>query len=128
MCMSCGSGMMSTKKKVTIFCSASLAIAIATYLGFTTTNNPAIAAALPALLSLGVCPLMCAVVGGLMWISRRSSISNNMHTHDNHDESIDTCETKNSTFLARRFFQRINKNLELQGLLNRLIARITKAI
>lgn len=76
MCMSCSPGKMSTKRKVTIFLSVGLAAAITSYLTFTTTNNPAIASALSALLSLAVCPLMCAVMGGIMWFSRRSSTSN----------------------------------------------------
>lgn len=93
MCMSCDSGKISTKKKVIIFSLVGLAIAIATYLVFTTTNNPAIAAALPALLSLGACPLMCAIVGGLMWFSRRSSTRK-----DNYKENqAQTLATQNNT-------------------------------
>jgi hypothetical protein len=96
--MSCDNGKISTKKKFIIFSSVGLAIAIATYLVFTTTNNPAIAAALPALLSLGACPLMCAIVGGLMWFSRRSSTRKD-NCEGNHDRNaqIATNNTKDET-------------------------------
>jgi hypothetical protein len=80
--MSCSPGKVSTKRKVTIFLSVGLAAAITSYLTFTTTNNPAIASALPPLLSLAVCPLMCAVMGGLMWFSRRSSASDRGNSRD----------------------------------------------
>ena len=79
MCTSCDSRKISIKKKFAIFSSVGLVIAITTYLAFTTTNNPTIAAALPALLSLSVCPVMCAVVGGLMWFSSRFSTGNDKH-------------------------------------------------
>jgi hypothetical protein len=73
---------MSTRRKVTIFSSVGLAAAITSYLTFTTTNNPAIASALPVLLSLAACPLMCAVLGGIMWFSRHSSTSNKGNSHN----------------------------------------------
>lgn len=82
MCMSCNPGKTSTKRKVTIFSSVGLAAAITSYLIFTTTNNPAIASALPALLSFAACPLMCAVMGGIMWFSRHSSTSNKGNSHN----------------------------------------------
>jgi hypothetical protein len=82
MYMSCSPGKMSRKRKVTIFSSVGLAAAITSYLTFITTNNPAIASALPALLSLAACPFMCAIMGGIMWFSRRSSTSNKGNNHN----------------------------------------------
>lgn len=109
--MSCDSGKISTRKKVTIFSSAGLAIAIATYLAFATTNNPAIAAALPALLSLGVCPVMCAVVGGLMWFSRRSSKRNdNSKVSHDHNTPIATNTKDEVPWHNQEILQHTNKN------------------
>jgi hypothetical protein len=92
MCMACDPGKMSTKKKIIMFSSIGLVIAItATYLVLTTTitNNPTIAAAIPVLLSFAACPLMCAAVGGLMWFSRRSSKINESHK-SSHNKLIST--------------------------------------
>jgi hypothetical protein len=80
--MSCDLGKTSTKRKVTIFSFVGLAIAIATYLALISTNNPAIASALPVLLSLAACPLMCAVIGGIMWFSRRPSTKDKGNSHN----------------------------------------------
>ncbi|MGI8832989.1 MAG: hypothetical protein ACR2IS_10180 [Nitrososphaeraceae archaeon] len=77
--MACDSGKTSTKKKIIIFSFIGLVIATSTYLVFATTDNLAIATALPALLSFATCPLMCVAVGGLMWFSRRSSESKDSH-------------------------------------------------
>jgi hypothetical protein len=71
-----------------------LAIAIATYLVFTTTNNPAIAATLSMLLSFAACPLMCAPVGGLMWFSRRSSTSTDNHKSNRSSSTPTAASTK----------------------------------
>lgn len=86
-----------------------IVIAIATYFVFTTTNNPAIAAALPALLSFAVCPLMCAAVGGLMWFSRRSSKSNDNH-EDSHNIPIATNTKEEVSCCSQKILQSINKN------------------
>jgi hypothetical protein len=75
--MACNTGKMSTKKKIAIFSSLGLAIATATYIVFTTTNNPAIAAALPTLIGFAACPLMCIAMGAAMWLSHRSSKNKN---------------------------------------------------
>jgi|SRR5215211_9175681 len=75
--MACDTGKMSTKKKIVIFSSLDSAIAAATYIVFATTNNPAIAAALPTLIGFAACPLMCTVMGAAMWLSHRSSKNKN---------------------------------------------------
>lgn len=102
------SGKTSTKKKITIFSSMGLVLATATYLVFTTTNNPAIAAALPTLLSFAVCPLMCAAVGGLMWFSRRSSKSNDSH-NNSYNKPIATTTKEEVSCCSKEILQRINK-------------------
>jgi hypothetical protein len=68
MYMSCSTGRI-TKKKIAIFSSIGFLIAVGTYFAFMTTNNPAVAAAIPALLSIAVCPAMCVAAGGVMWLS-----------------------------------------------------------
>jgi len=87
-----------------------IVMATATYLIFTTTNNPAIAAALPALLSFAVCPLMCAAVGGLMWFSRRSSKSNDSHK-ESHNKPIATNREQEVSCCSKEILQGMNKNL-----------------
>lgn len=106
MCMSCNLGKTSIKKKVTIFSFVGLSIAIATYLAFMTTNNPAIASALPALLSLAACPLMCAVIGGIMWFSRRSSTRNK----GNSRTQIASNTNEAAPWCNQEMLQHINKN------------------
>jgi hypothetical protein len=117
--MSCGSGKMSTKRKVTIFSSVGLAIAIATYLAFITTNNPTITSAILALLSLAACPLMCAVIGGAMWFSRYSSTSNNVNSHNSHNTQIATNSKEVQSCPNQEMLQHTNRiqneNLELLG-------------
>ena len=76
--MSCNTGIITTKrKKIVVFSSIGSGIAITSYLAFTTTNNPAIAATIPALLSLVACPAMCAVMGGAFWFINRFSKNRN---------------------------------------------------
>jgi hypothetical protein len=107
--MACHSGKTSTKKKIIIFSSMGIVMATATYLIFTTTNNPAIAASLPALLSFAICPLMCAAVGGLMWFSHRSSKSNDSHK-DSHNKPIATNTEEEVSCCSKEILQGINKN------------------
>jgi len=109
MCMSCDSEKMSTKKKIIMFSFVGLVIATATYLVFITTNNPAIAAALPALVAFAACPLMCAAIGSLMWFSRRSSTSNDSHK-GNHSKTIPTDTKEEVSCCGQEILQRINKN------------------
>ena len=77
--MSCDTGNLTRRKKIILFSSLSIGVGIITYIVFTTTNNPAVAATIPAVLTLGACPLMCAAVGGAMWFSQRLSKNKNKH-------------------------------------------------
>lgn len=70
MCMACNNGKM-TKKKIALFSSIAVAIGASTYFIFITTNNPAIAATIPLVLSFAVCPAMCAGMGGILWLINR---------------------------------------------------------
>jgi hypothetical protein len=108
--MSCGSGKMSTKRKVTIFSSVGLAIAIATYLAFITTNNPTITSAILALLSLAACPLMCAVIGGVMWFSRHSSTNNKVNSHNSHNTQIAANTKDVAPWRNQEMLQHTNRN------------------
>ena len=65
-----------TKKKILVLSSAALGITATTYVAFTLTHNPAIAATIPALLSLAACPAMCVGMGGVYWLMRRLSGKN----------------------------------------------------
>jgi hypothetical protein len=77
MYMSCNTGNLTRRKKIILFSSLSIGVGIITYLVFTTINNPAVAAAIPTVLILGACPLMCAAMGGAMWFSQRLSKNKN---------------------------------------------------
>jgi flagellar basal body-associated protein FliL len=68
--MSCSNNKKFTKKKIIIFSLIGIAAAAITYFVFSATNSGA-ALALPAVLGLAACPLMCAAMGGIMWISAR---------------------------------------------------------
>src|SRR5712692_4681569 len=83
MCMSCNSAGKITKKKIVVLSSAASGIAATTYVAFTLTHNPAIAATMPALLSLAACPAMCVVMGGAFWLVRRFS-GKNRNKHQLH--------------------------------------------
>ncbi|MGH9976850.1 MAG: hypothetical protein ACRD8Z_13605 [Nitrososphaeraceae archaeon] len=67
--MSCNTGKL-TKKKIILL---GIGLTVAIYFFFSTTNSPAVAAAVPALAAFAICPAMCAVMGGLMWVISRSS-------------------------------------------------------
>src|SRR5207245_10313812 len=76
MCISCNSAGKITKKKMVVLSSAASGIAATTYVAFTLTHNPAIAATIPALLSLAACPAMCVGMGGALWLVSRFSRKN----------------------------------------------------
>jgi len=83
--MSCGSGKI-TKKKIAIFSSIGIGIGITalSYVAFTTTNNPVLAAAMPAVLGFAACPAMCVAMGGGMWfMNRLSKKKNNKNENQN---------------------------------------------
>jgi hypothetical protein len=110
---------MSTKRKVIIFSSVGLVIAFATYLAFTTTNDPTVATALPVLLSLAACPLMCAVMGGIVWFSCRSSTSIKGNSLNSHNTQIATDPKEVAPRANQETIQHTNRNqnenLELLG-------------
>ena len=74
--MTCNSAGKITKKKIVVLSSAASGIAATTYVAFTVTHNPAIAATMLALLSLAACPAMCVGMGGAYWLVRRLSGKN----------------------------------------------------
>jgi hypothetical protein len=73
--MSCNTGRL-TKRKIIVLSFLGVGIAAGTYFAFSTTNNPAVAAAVPALAAFAMCPAICAAVGGLIWFMNRSSKDN----------------------------------------------------
>ncbi|MFL6425883.1 MAG: hypothetical protein ACJ71R_20160 [Nitrososphaeraceae archaeon] len=75
--MSCNTKGLSRKRKIIIFSSLGSGIAAVSYLTFTTTSNPAVAATVPALLSLAACQAMCVGMGGMMWFMHRFSKNKN---------------------------------------------------
>ena len=70
--MSCSIGKL-TKKNIILLSLLGVGLTVGIYFVISTTNNTAIAAALPALAAFAICPVMCAVMGGLMWMMNRSS-------------------------------------------------------
>lgn len=72
--MSCDTGKI-TKRKIVILSSAGAGIGIASYFAFTTV--PALAAAIPAILTFAACPAMCAAMGGAMWFQKRRASKKN---------------------------------------------------
>lgn len=62
------------------------------YFVFSITNNPAISATVPALAAFAICPAMCAVMGGLMWLMNRSSKNKDKEQrHLLKDEEMSSC-------------------------------------
>lgn len=72
MCMSCNTGRL-TKKKIILLSLLVVGVTIGIYFVFSATNNPLIAAAIPALAAFAICLAMCAIMGGLIWVMNRSS-------------------------------------------------------
>ena len=87
MCMSCNTKGLSRKRKLIIFSSLGSCIAAISYLTFMVTSNPAIAATVPAFLSIAACPAMCIGMGGMMWFMNRFSKKKNKDNQKsiNHD-------------------------------------------
>jgi hypothetical protein len=88
MCMSCESGKI-TKKKIAIFSSIDIGIAALTYIAFITTNNPVLAAAMPAVLGFAACPAMCIAMGGAMWFMNRLSKNKNKNSSNNQTVNLE---------------------------------------
>ncbi|MDQ6724545.1 MAG: hypothetical protein M3Z01_09860 [Thermoproteota archaeon] len=61
----------SSRRKIILLSSIALGIALVSYLIFTTTNNPAMAATILTFLPFAACPSMCIAMGGAMWVSNR---------------------------------------------------------
>jgi hypothetical protein len=59
----------STKTKVIIFSAIGIGIVSTSYFVFTSNNGAALA--LSGLLGFAACPVMCAVMGGTMWIGSK---------------------------------------------------------
>ena len=89
MCMACSNTGKITKKKIALFSSIAVAIGATTYFIFTTTNNPALAATIPLILSFAACPAMCAAMGGIMWLMNRKK--KNIH---NQNRNVEITEIK----------------------------------
>lgn len=83
--MSCNTKGLSKKKKIILFSSVGSGMAAVSYLTFTTTSNPAIAATIPALLPLAACPVMCVGMGGIMWFMNRLSKNKNKNKNNQMD-------------------------------------------
>ncbi|HJT46938.1 MAG TPA: hypothetical protein VJ729_02060 [Nitrososphaeraceae archaeon] len=86
--MSCNTKGLSRKRKIIILSSLGSGMIAVSYLTFTTTSNPAVAATLPALLYLAACPAMCVGMGGMMWFMSRFSKKKNKDNQKsiiNHD-------------------------------------------
>jgi hypothetical protein len=102
--MSCSTGRI-TKNRVVVFSSIGVLIVVGGYFGFTITTNPAVAAAVPALLSFAACPAMCVAVGGIMWLSNHFSRNKKKN---NNNTSIDT--TKEQESCCSSGISDLNKN------------------
>jgi hypothetical protein len=95
MCMSCNTGRI-TKKKIAIFSSIGVLIAVGTYFAFMTTNTPAVAAATPTLLSFAPCPAMCMAAGGVMWLSGHFTGNKSKNNSNNNNISISSNKEQDS--------------------------------
>jgi uncharacterized membrane protein YbhN (UPF0104 family) len=114
MCMSCNTGKLTTKKKIILFSSLSVGVAVASYFALTTTNNPAVAAALPTVFAFGACPLMCAAMGGAMWFSRRISKSKNKVTSDRLQDSVTEEKSCCAPHENREYQQKLESNVRIK--------------
>jgi hypothetical protein len=79
---------------------------------FTATNNPAVAATMPALLSLAACPAMCVGMGGMMWFMSRFSKKKNKDNQKsiNHD----TAEARQK-LVEGSCYRNLPENKEIQN-------------
>lgn len=101
MCMSCNSGRM-TRKRIVIFLIVGGGIAAGLYGISLATNNFAVLALSPLALGFFACPLMCGLMGGVIWLmarlsKRKEGVSLQSHTdgccqhgngHGNEDAKI----------------------------------------
>lgn len=77
MCMSCNSTR-KPLKKIIIILAMVIGIGASTYFVFSATNNPVFAASIPLIMSFAACPLMCAAMGGSMWLMKRYKKRSNL--------------------------------------------------
>jgi hypothetical protein len=89
--MNCNTGKL-TKKKIILLSLLGVGLTVGIYFVFSTTNNPAISAIVPALAAFAICPVMCAVMGGFMWMMNRSSKNKGKEQrHLLEDEEMSSC-------------------------------------
>jgi hypothetical protein len=89
--MNCNTGKF-TKKKIILLSLLGVGLTVGIYFVFSTTNNPAIAATVPALAAFAICPVMCAVIGGLIWMMNRFSKNKGKELrHLLKDEEMSSC-------------------------------------
>lgn len=94
MCMSCNTRKL-TKKKIILISSLGGAAIVGSYFILIDTNNPAFAAAIPAISGFAICPAMCAAMGSIMWIKKRLSSKNkNKSKNKNYDQVSSNLETE----------------------------------
>jgi hypothetical protein len=125
--MSCSIGKL-TKKKIIMLSLLGVGLTVGSYFVISATNNTAIAAGLPALAAFAICPVMCSVMGGLMWMMNRSSkYSGKEQRHLLKDGEMRTCcsannlgQTTDYKMLQRRepianskLFSKLNKDTTL---------------
>ena len=93
---------MSTKKKIVIFSLMAAGVIALVYYTFTTTHNAAILTAMPIVLALVPCLVMCGAIGGSMWLLPRlsknkhyASCSCGMHDSASTKEDVENLLDKN---------------------------------
>jgi hypothetical protein len=116
--MNCGTGKITTRKKHVIFSAIGVVVAAITYLAFITTNNPALVASLPAILSLAACPIMCVGIGGAMVFMNR--FSKNKNKNQNIDlkkgvSAIPHLDVDRITGKNSKKFEKLRKNATITG-------------
>ncbi len=73
MCMACGSN---SKKKIVMLSLLMVGAIGGSYYALTVIHNPALAVAMPIVLSLAPCLVMCSAIGGSMWLVQRHGNKN----------------------------------------------------
>jgi hypothetical protein len=83
--MSChGSNEGNSKRRIAII--STVCAGAAGIVAYVSSTNPAFAATLSALLVFAACPVMCAAMGGIMWLNRRLSKKKAMKMLQQHQE------------------------------------------
>ncbi len=85
--MACNSG--GTKKKIIISSLAMGGVVVGSYFAFNSLHNPALAVAMPVLLVLAPCLVMCGAIGGSMWLAGKRRNKNTVSSSCGaHQESV----------------------------------------